>query len=568
MQNDLSLLPLELNNLAKPLVLVIMDGIGIGKNDEADAVFLAKTPTLSWLKKNALYTELNAHGTYVGMPSNDDMGNSEVGHNAIGSGRIFAQGARLVNDAIKTNEIFLSKTWHWITEPCKTNNSTLHLIGLLSDGNVHSHIDHLVAIIKNADKENINKVKLHILLDGRDVESTSAHLYIEIIETLLAEINKNSNRDYAIASGGGRMNITMDRYCADWEMVKRGWEIHVNGEGRTFESALVALKTYREESFGIGDQYIPGFVVAKNAKPIGKIIDGDSVVFFNFRGDRAIEISQAFEQDSFHFFDRTNFPKIRYAGMMQYDGDLKLPSNYLVSPPKINNTISEYLVHAKINQVAIAETQKYGHVTYFWNGNKSGMFDEKYETYIEIPSDLAPFEERPWMKSAEVTDIAVKTILEKNLSEKSIFANKNEPRTSFIRINYANGDMVGHTGNILSTIMSVEAVDLALSRIVKAVKAVGGTLIVTADHGNADEMYMRNTKTGKLELDDQGKYKPKTSHTLNKVPFYIYDSLERNKYKINEEIKSPGLANIASTCLNLLGFQAPKEYEPSLIKLL
>ena len=532
-----------------PVVLAVMDGVGLGRGDESDAVAAARTPNLSGLRRDGLHVAALAHGKAVGMPSDADMGNSEVGHNAMGAGRIFAQGASLVNQAIEDGTLFSGETWRWLTRPCVEEKGTLHFIGLLSDGNVHSHQAHLEALLEQAAREGVRSVRVHILLDGRDVPETSAHLYVEKLERTLRSINEATGFDYRIASGGGRMTITMDRYGADWAMVARGWDIHVHGKGRRFSSAMEALRILRQEAEGVIDQYLPGFVIARDGKPVGPIRDGDSVVFFNFRGDRAIELTQAFEEDDFTHFDRSPRPKVRFAGMMQYDGDLKLPSHYLVSPPAIDRTISEYLVHNGVRQYAISETQKFGHVTYFWNGNRSGKFDASLETYCEIPSDPFPFEERPWMKAADITDHVIRAA--------------GAGRYDFIRLNYANGDMVGHTGDFEATVLAVEAVDLCLGRLRKAVDETGGVLVVTADHGNADEMILRD-KNGRLERDEQGHYKARTSHSLNKVPFIIY-SPQRHGFMARTDLEGVGLANYAATIMNLLGFYAPDDYEPSLI---
>ena len=386
-----------------PLLTIVMDGVGIAPDNGANAVAAAHTPTLDRIMKEYPTLAIKAHGTAVGLPGDDDMGNSEVGHNALGSGQVFAQGAKLVSQSIETGKIFTSDTWCALVSGVKDNASTLHFLGLFSDGNVHSHIDHLKALIEAAKRDGVAKVRVHILLDGRDVGETSALDYVCPFEEYLRDLRDDSF-DIAIASGGGRMQITMDRYEANWGMVEAGWKTHVLGEGRQFASAEEAITTYRNETKVI-DQDLPAFVIAKDGKPVGTIEDGDSVIFFNFRGDRSIEISKAFESGAeFDKFDRVRVPKVVYAGMLEYDGDLHIPSKYLVSPPEITNTMTEYLVSAGIPELAISETQKYGHVTYFWNGNKSGKFSEELETYIEIPSDVVPFEQRPWMKCAEITD--------------------------------------------------------------------------------------------------------------------------------------------------------------------
>ena len=534
-----------------PLVTIVMDGVGIAPHNAANAVYAAHTPTLDMLMEKYPTVAIRAHGTAVGLPSDDDMGNSEVGHNALGSGQVFAQGAKLVSQSIETGKIFASKAWGEIIGGVKDNGSTLHFLGLFSDGNVHSHIDHLKALIDNAKASGVKKVRIHILLDGRDVGETSALDYVCPFEDYLASL-RCDDFDIAIASGGGRMQITMDRYEANWAMVEAGWKTHVLGEGRMFASAEEAISTYRSETKVI-DQDLPPFVIAKDGKPVGTINDGDSVVFFNFRGDRSIEISKAFEAcDDFDKFDRVRAPKVLYAGMLEYDGDLHIPSRYLVSPPEITNTMTEYLVSAGISELAISETQKYGHVTYFWNGNKSGKFSDELETYIEIPSDVVPFEERPWMKCAEITDKLIECI--------------RSGEYKCLRVNFPNGDMVGHTGSFLATECSMEALDLQLARILKVVDEVKGVAILTADHGNADEMYEVDKKTGEPKASKDGSFKAKTSHTLNPVPFIIYDNFYNDGYSVKLGRSDLGLSSVAATTVNLLGYEAPSMWDESLIE--
>ena len=413
----------KFGGLKGPVVTVVMDGIGINSNTVGNAVHEANTPVLDRLFKNYPHIALKAHGKAVGMPSDDDMGNSEVGHNAIGAGRVYHQGAALVSEAIASGEMFDKDAWKEIIANARDHDSTLHFLGLFSDGNVHSHIDHLKAMILRAKQEKQKKVRVHILLDGRDVPETSALDYVEPFEAFLAEV-RDDGFDVRIASGGGRMNITMDRYEANWSMVERGWHIHVLGEGPFFGNAVEAITAIRDQNPGVIDQDLPPFVIAEGGEPIGRIEDNDSVVYFNFRGDRAIEISLAFEQDDFKPFDRVRRPKVTYAGMLEYDGDLHIPSRYLVPPPHITNTIGEYLTGEGVTQLAISETQKYGHVTYFWNGNRSGKFSDKLEDYVEVPSDVVPFEQRPWMKSAEITD--------------ELIARLKTGKYRFARVNYAN----------------------------------------------------------------------------------------------------------------------------------
>ncbi len=533
-----------------PILLVVMDGIGITEATAGNAVRDAYTPHLDKLMKECPNTLLKAHGTAVGLPSDDDMGNSEVGHNAIGAGQVFAQGAKLVTEAIESGAMFQSKGWGEVRQNCISKASTLHFIGLFSDGNVHSHIDHLKAMISQAKNEGVKTVRVHILLDGRDVGETSALDYVLPFEAFLAE-QRDENFDVKIASGGGRMFITMDRYEANWSMVERGWYTHVLGEGRLFDSTREAIETLRKETQAI-DQDLPSFVIAENGKPVGTINDGDSVIFFNFRGDRAIEITRAFEEANFNYFDRKRWPQVTYAGMLEYDGDLHIPSRYLVNPPSIKHTMGEYLARTGVSQLAIAETQKFGHVTYFWNGNNSGKFDEILETYVEIPSDIIPFQQRPWMKAAEITDKMIELLCTGNYK--------------FARLNFANGDMVGHTGDYQAAKIAVETVDLCIGRLLPVINKLGGVMIITADHGNADEMYEVDKKTGKAKLNEAGGPKAKTSHTLNKVPFIVYDPANNGKYRLIEG--DFGLANIASTVVNLLGYEAPDIWEKTMIEIL
>ncbi len=547
-----------------PVVLVIMDGIGIGKYSDGDAVRSALKPHLDWLATHALSSQLKAHGRAVGLPSDADMGNSEVGHNAIGCGRVFDQGAKLVNAAIQSGAMFQGGAWTELIQNCREHESTLHFIGLLSDGNVHSHVEHLRAMLIKAKEQKVRRARIHILLDGRDVGETSALEYVDSFERFLAELNASGEVDYAIASGGGRMVITMDRYNADWGMVQRGWDTHRRGLGPQFASARQAITAHRQAHPGIIDQDLPPFVIAADAKPIGPILDNDSVIYFNFRGDRSIEISRAFEEDKLVELNRDPRPKVLYAGMMQYDGDLQIPKRFLVKPPAINRTMGEFLAHAGVPQLAVSETQKFGHVTYFFNGNRSGKFDARLEEYLEVPSDIVPFEQRPWMKAAEITDKVVAAIQAR--------------RFPFIRLNYPNGDMVGHTGVFQASQIAVESVDLCIGRLIRAVTAAQGILVVSSDHGNADDMLEHDKKTGQAKLDpDTGKPKVKTSHSLNPVPLFIYDPAPRSRWKLtqppaakqNSQQKGEatlGISSLAATCLTLLGFIPPSDYDPSIVQ--
>ena len=519
--------------MKKPIVLVIMDGVGKGDGGSGDAVAVAKTPTLDRLLATCPHTYLKAHGTAVGLPSDDDMGNSEVGHNALGCGQIYSQGAKLVGESIENGALYASATWKDLVS--NAQDKALHFIGLLSDGNVHSNIHHLIALLRQAKAEGVKKAYCHILLDGRDVPATSALEYVDMLEKVLSELSTDGC-DYAIASGGGRMQITMDRYEANWGMVEKGWRTHVQGQGRLFASAKEAIETYRAET-GCIDQDLPAFVIERNGAPLAPIANGDSVILFNFRGDRAQEISLAFDRKDFDKFDRGDYTGVKFAGMLQYDGDLNIPEHYLVQPPVIKNTLTEVLCAAGIHEYALSETQKYGHVTYFWNGNRSGKVDPALEDYEEIPSDVIPFEQAPAMKSKEITEKMVAAMA--------------SGKYQFLRCNYPNGDMVGHTGVMEAVVTAMECVDAGLKAILEAADKYGYTVLITADHGNADQM--TETKKGKTSV--------RTAHSLNPVPFIIYDrdhdwTILEGRY---------GLANVAPTVVKMMGLTAPACWEASMV---
>ena len=529
-----------------PVVMIVLDGYGLAKREQGSAIAAARKPMLDRLFESFPNIRLRAHGTAVGMPSDDDMGNSEVGHNAIGAGQVYAQGAALVADAISGGALWGGQAWREVIGGIE-DGCALHFIGLFSDGNVHSHIDHLRAMIVRAKEEGVRRVRVHALLDGRDVPETSALDYLIPFERFLKETSVG-DFDVRIASGGGRQNITMDRYEADWSMVERGWRTHVLGEGPQFANAAEAVRLLREANPGTIDQDLPPFVIGANGSPVGTIEDGDSVVFFNFRGDRSIEITRAFEEGAFVKFDRIRSPKVTYAGMLQYDGDLKLPQRFLVAPPSIRNTMGECFAVLGITQFACSETQKFGHVTYFWNGNRSGRFEG--ETVQEVLSDVVPFEQRPWMKAAEITDAMIAALV--------------SGKYQTLRCNFANGDMVGHTGNFRAATMAIEAVDLALSRLLPAVDAAGGVALITADHGNADEMYELDKKTGLPSTNPDGSYKAKTAHTLNPVPLILYDNVSGGRLGLAQTERA-GLSNIAATVANLLGYEKHASWDDSLL---
>jgi 2,3-bisphosphoglycerate-independent phosphoglycerate mutase len=336
----------------KPVAVVVLDGWGEAKPDQYNCIHIAETPTMDSLKNGApeRWMLVKAHGTAVGLPSDDDMGNSEVGHNALGAGRIFAQGAKLVDLAIASGKIYEGEGFKYIKE--SFDQGTLHLIGLLSDGGVHSRLDQVQLLLKGASEHGAKRIRVHILTDGRDVLDGSSVGFVETLENDLAEL-RAKGVDARIASGGGRMYVTMDRYENDWDVVKRGWDAQVLGEApHKFQNAVEAVKKLRELP-KMSDQYIPPFVIVdESGNPVGPILDGDAVVTFNFRADRMVMIAKALEYEDFDKFDRVRFPKIRYAGMLQYDGELKLPRQYLVTPPEIERTSGEYLVYNGVRTFA------------------------------------------------------------------------------------------------------------------------------------------------------------------------------------------------------------------------
>lgn len=551
-----------------PVALIIMDGVGQAPETDWNAVTTSRTPFLDKLFAGegpngapAHFCELDASGMSVGLPTMGDMGNSEVGHNALGAGRVFDQGAKLVNKAFSSGD-FKSEVWNWLVEPCATEAGTLHLIGLYSDGNVHAHVNHVFQLIDAAIDDGVKRIRVHPLADGRDVSERSALDYFKPLEKRL-ETLRESGTDVCIGSGGGRMVVTMDRYEADWEMVERGWRAHCLGDTSfdTFPSACAAIEHFYKDP-NMVDQYLPPFVIVDDkGDAIGSIQDGDSVFFWNFRGDRGIEISKAFEadEDSFPYFDRKRVPKTRYAGMMQYDGDANIPARYLISPTSIDRTVGEYCVRNGLKRYSVSETQKYGHVTYFFNGNRAAKFDENLEKYTCVPSYKEREHTRPWMKSAEISDEILKEL--------------DDFKPDLMVINYANGDMVGHTGHMVAARLAMECMDLCLSRVVPAIVAKGGVVVLTADHGNCDIM-AEVGKDGKAKPGNQPEgWKAKVSHTKQRVPLVITGA-EMDKYELDlsvrwgavPECKYPGIVNLSSTLLNLLGLKEPEDYVPSILK--
>ncbi len=516
-----------------PVVLVVMDGVGLSDKIEGNAVKQAKLETLNDIISRYTYTSLGAAGTYVGIPEGD-MGNSEVGHNAIGTGEVVLQRSAAVESDVATGKIFETDTWRDIVARVTGNNSTLHFMGIYSDGNVHADIAHLEKMTAQAKIDGIQHIRVHMLADGRDVPPQSEPKYIQRYEQFVRDLG--DDMDYRIASGGGRMVITADRYESDWGMVEKGWNTSVHGQGRQFASATEAIEAFRAEDPSIQDQYLPPFVIAENGEAIGKIKDGDAVIYLDFRADRAIEMAQAFTYNDFPHFDRGHRPDVYFAGMTEYNEDLHVPEHTLVGTPSFKHPLSNHLSEHGVKQYAISETVKFGHITYYFNGNSYDV--PEGEVQVEIPSDTLPFNTRPWMKHAEITDQLVEAI--------------ESGKYQFLRVNFPGGDMVGHFGELEPAVISVESVDICLKRVIEAVNKLGGVTIVTADHGNAEEL-----------LDEKGE--PKTSHTTNRVPFVIVDETENAQ---NYELVpgDRGLGNISSTISTLLGVDPDENWLPAIIK--
>ena len=536
-----------------PIVLAVLDGVGLSPDSPGNAVSKARTTFLGEAARKYLHVALDASGEAVGLLPGQ-MGNSEVGHNTMGAGRIIKQGIAHIEEAFNTGKVFESDAWRGaISRIVGINNirdvnenlheymgapsATLHFAGIFSDGGVHSHISHLEQMISQAYTDGVRRMRIHAVFDGRDVPPQSEPKYIQRIEEF---VKRFSDADIKIASGGGRMVCVADRYENDWDMVARGWDMMVNGEADYFfKNATEAITTLRRINPEVQDQYLPPFVIVDNEdKPVGKIEKGDSLIYFDFRADRAIEIAMAFTYWDFPYFNRGNYTPedVYFAGMTEYNSDTHVPEHRLVEPIFINETLSEFLGEKNVSQLAVSETVKFGHITYYFNGNSYEKAPG--EEFVEIDSYIEPFETRPWMKSAEITDEVIRGL----------------DRYKFVRINYPGGDMVGHTADMEATITAMEAIDLGLGRIYKRVAELGGCMIVVADHGNAEEL-----------LDSSGR--PKTSHTTNKVPCIICDdTVNRSKYRLNH-LEFPGLSNIAATVATLCGFDDyPMDWEDSLIK--
>ena len=530
-----------------PLIHVVLDGWGVGAADETNAVNRANLPVISRLIRGCPYTQLWTHGKYVGLPNEKDMGGSEVGHMTMGAGMVMEQGPTLIQNLLQSGEFFENPVLSRIIQNCVEHDTPLHLLGLLSNGNIHSHVDHTEAIIRHAFQSGIRRCYLHALLDGRDAGAQSALDFTEPFEKLFSELKgQRPGIDYAFASGGGREVITMDR-DNNWKKIETGWRIHVQGQSENqFPSIRDAIEYFRKQNPEIIDQDIPGFVIIRNGEAVSRIEDQHALIFTNFRGDRATQFSRAFLADEFPYFERYRCPEVLFAGMTQYDQDNQIPPDYLVGTPVVEEPFGKRILELGLKQFRLSETQKFAHVTFFYNGGYREPLDPLKENYHFIASDKIPsFAERPAMKASGISKKAVEFI--------------NSGEYQYGLINFANADMVGHTGDFQATVRAVEAVDSALDNIVRAIDAVNGLLVITADHGNADEMLISN-QNGTLEIS--------AKHSLNPVPFLIYDPLYNGDYRLKPfgQEYNNNLSNIAATNFLLLGQAVPDDLAPSLFE--
>ncbi len=516
-------------NYDGPVVLVVMDGVGLRKDLTGNAVALAHTEFLDKVLAEYPSMALLASGEAVGITP-DTMGNSEVGHNTIGCGQIVKQGIARIDEAFETEEVFESEAWRGAIKRVLENKSTLHFSGIFSDGKVHSSIEHLMKMIERAAIEGVRRIRVHAVLDGRDVPPQSEPKYITmLINFVMSLAGKYKGLDVKIASGGGRMVFVADRYENDWGVVERGWKAICHGEAEyKFTAAYKAVESFRAKDPRIQDQYIPPFVVVDDdGEPVGRVADGDAFIYYDFRADRAIEIAQAFTYEDFPYFDRgygegNRRPDVYFVGMTEYNSDTHVPEHQLVPPVVITEPLNRFVSACGMTQLAVSETVKFGHITYYFNGNSYAKAPG--EEQIEVQSDTWPFETRPWMKAAETCDVLLERMAE----------------FDFVRVNFAGGDMVGHTGGLEETIAAMEAIDIQLSRLAAKVDELGGMMIITADHGNAEELV-------------SGDGAVKTSHTTNLVPCVFYDNTSNASDYTLRPLSDAGLSNIAATVALLLG---------------
>lgn len=499
-------------------VLIILDGFGISKVKEGNAIYAAKRPNLTYYWDNYPHTILHASGLDVGLPDGQ-MGNSEVGHLNIGAGRIVYQDLVRISKDIQEGHFFERPELLAAVNNVKQNNSSLHLMGLVSDGGVHSHIEHLYALLELAKRHGLDKVYVHCFLDGRDVPPASAKGYIEALQSKIDELGVGS-----IATVMGRY-YAMDR-DKRWDRVKKAYDAMVLGEGYKAVSGLDAVDMAYNR--GETDEFVMPTVIEKNGQPIATIQPHDSIVFFNFRADRAREITSSFIKPDFDGFERAKgyFP-VFFVSMTQYDATFTNIS-FVYPPQVLNNTFGEYVSKLGLKQLRIAETEKYAHVTFFFNGGVEQPNEGEDRVLIPSPK-VATYDLKPEMSAYEVTDEVIRRIT--------------SDKYDVIIMNYANPDMVGHTGVMEAAIKAIEAVDECVGRVVETIRSRGGKAIITADHGNSDQMI------------DYATGEPFTAHTSNPVPFILMDD-KRKTVKLKENGR---LADVIPTMLEIMNIPQPAE---------
>jgi 2,3-bisphosphoglycerate-independent phosphoglycerate mutase len=503
---------------SKPLLLVVLDGWGLRAERENNAIAVAGTPHMDALANEFPHTKLRTSGLAVGLPEGQ-MGNSEVGHTNLGAGRIVYQDLVRINRAVEDGSFFQNPVLLEAVRRARQGSGTVHLVGLFSDGGVHSHVDHLHALLELARREGVPRAFVHALLDGRDTPPKSGLEYMRAFERRVREA-----RHGEVATVMGRF-FAMDR-DKRWDRVEQAWRAMVLGDGHRAASGVAAIEEAyaREET----DEFVKPTVVVNGAgEPRGRVRDGDAVVFFNFRADRAREITRAFAQEGFHEFDVRERPRLSYyACMTEYDRTFGLPVAF--APDQPTEIFPEVVARAGIAQLRCAETEKYAHVTFFFNGGREVQFDKEDRILVPSPRDVKTYDQKPEMSAREVTDKLVQAI--------------DSRRYGFVVVNFANPDMVGHTGRLDAAVKAVKVVDECVGRLWAAARKAGMAMLVTADHGNCEMMV--DPQTGE----------PHTAHTLGPVPF-ILASPDFRGAKLREE---GVLADVAPTALEVMGLPKPK----------
>ncbi|MDP2208541.1 MAG: 2,3-bisphosphoglycerate-independent phosphoglycerate mutase [Bacteroidota bacterium] len=505
-------------NTEQKVILIILDGFGFGLNPKTDAIQNANKPFIDKLFAENKWTKLTTSGEDVGLPEGQ-MGNSEVGHMNIGAGRIVWQDITRINRSIRLGEFFNIPAFISAIENAKKNKSAIHLVGLLSDGGVHSMNTHLYALLELAKQHNFQKVFIHALLDGRDTPPDSGIVYLKELQSKIQEI------------GVGKIATVMGRYYGmdrdnRWERTELAYRALTEGMGQQCSDPIAAVAESYKNS--VTDEFIKPIVCLNDGKPVGSVLQNDSFIFFNFRSDRTRQLTRAFIMDDFDKFNREKL-NLYFTTMTHYHDDFKVPIAF--APISLTNTMGEILSNRGLKQLRIAETEKYAHVTFFFNGGREEVFKGEDRILVPSPKEVATYDLKPQMSAYEVTDKLIEAI--------------ETDKYDFILVNYANCDMVGHSGIMQAAIKAVEAVDKCLSRVVPVAQKHGFIPLITSDHGNADKM-----------AEDSGE--PFTAHTLNLVPFIVVQNPAPEKLKENGI-----LADISPTILKLMGMSQPKEMDGS-----